>query len=108
MSEKPPHEAMGTGTATLNAGKGPGGPGGPPGRPKLEKFAYDCMSSHAGAQCKADTATVWAPQLAPLRKIVFKIMFGATMLLIIIMWLCLPFYWGSCELRAQSWRTPFD
>lgn len=57
---------------------------------------------------KADTATVWAPQLAPLRKIVFKIMFGATMLLIIIMWLCLPFYWGSCELRAQSWRTPFD
>lgn len=45
LSEKPPHEAMGSATAMLDAGKGPGGPGGPPGRPKLEKFAYGCMSS---------------------------------------------------------------
>lgn len=51
-------------------------PGGPP---KLEKFAYSILS----------------PEMLKFRKIVTKIL-GSTMLLaILLMWICLPVYWGS-------------
>lgn len=39
--------------------------------------------------------------MAPFRKIVAKIIGGGMMILIILMWLCLPFYWGSRESSAH-------
>jgi hypothetical protein len=35
--------------------------------------------------------------MAVFRKIVFKILGGGVMMLIVIMWLALPLYWGSRE-----------
>lgn len=57
---------------------GPGGPGGP-GRPKLDKYAY----------------TFWSKEIAPLRKVTFKILGGTVFITMIVMWCCLPLYWGS-------------
>ncbi|RSH94790.1 hypothetical protein EHS25_004596 [Saitozyma podzolica] len=37
----------------------------------------------------------WSPQMKPLRKVVFKILGLSTTLIILVMWACLPFYWGS-------------
>ncbi|GFZ47651.1 hypothetical protein JCM24511_05397 [Saitozyma sp. JCM 24511] len=62
------------------AGAGAGGPGGPPGgKPQLKKFSYG----------------FWSPELAMLRSIIFKILGGGTVITILVMWICLPFYWGS-------------
>lgn len=33
-----------------------------------------------------------------LRKVAFKILGPALVLTIVVMWACLPVYWGSCEL----------
>jgi hypothetical protein len=32
-----------------------------------------------------------------LRSIIFKILGGGTVITILVMWICLPFYWGSRE-----------
>jgi hypothetical protein len=42
-------------------------------------------------------STVFDPQMAFFRKIVFKILGSGTIMTIIIMWLALPLYWGSRE-----------
>ncbi len=34
-------------------------------------------------------------EMAPFRKIAFKILGGTTMISILVMWLSLPLYWGS-------------
>ena len=38
--------------------------------------------------------------MAPFRKVTFKILGPTTILMVVIMWLCLPVYWGS---RASTW-----
>ena len=40
--------------------------------------------------------------MAPFRKITFKILGPTTILMVVIMWLCLPVYWGS---RASTWSS---
>ncbi|ORY30405.1 hypothetical protein BCR39DRAFT_564917 [Naematelia encephala] len=60
--------------------KAPLAENGPPnGGHKLDKFAYSFFD----------------PQMAPFRKIVIKILGMVTVLSVIVMWLCLPLYWGS-------------
>lgn len=53
----------------------------------------------AWCRCKASLADepVWSPELAMLRSIIFKILGGGTVITILVMWICLPFYWGSRE-----------
>ena len=41
--------------------------------------------------------------MAGLRKVVLKILIPALVLIIIVMWACLPFYWGS---RKSTLRPP--
>lgn len=64
---------------SVSTAAGPPAAGPPAGRPKLDKFAY----------------SFWDPQMAPFRKIVYKILGGGSIVTIIIMWLALPMYWGS-------------
>ncbi|KIM31251.1 hypothetical protein M408DRAFT_327517 [Serendipita vermifera MAFF 305830] len=42
----------------------------------------------------------WAPEIAHLRALYFKIMIMSTILLTVIVWICLPVYWGSL------WKGP--
>ncbi|AAW45796.1 hypothetical protein CNBJ2900 [Cryptococcus deneoformans B-3501A] len=70
-------EAKATNNLTPAAGVAAAEPGG--GKPKLEKFKY----------------SFWDPEMAMFRKIAFKILGGTIVITTIIMWLCLPFYWGS-------------
>ena len=46
--------------------------------------------------------TVFDPQMAFFRKIVYKILGGGLVMTIIIMWLALPLYWGSRECPCPS------
>ncbi|KAK1921555.1 hypothetical protein DB88DRAFT_506410 [Papiliotrema laurentii] len=48
-------------------------------KPKLDKFAYG----------------FWAPEMAPFRKVAAKILIGTVVITTVVMWLCLPLYWGS-------------
>ncbi|KDN39502.1 hypothetical protein RSAG8_08797, partial [Rhizoctonia solani AG-8 WAC10335] len=59
------------------------GPGSRP--PAPEKFAH----------------TIFDPKIAPLRKIYTKIMVMTLVLTIIMMWICLPVYWGSLARSAN-------
>ncbi|KAG8692181.1 hypothetical protein FRC08_009958 [Ceratobasidium sp. 394] len=52
--------------------------------PEPEKFAH----------------TVFDPRIAHLRKIYMKIMLGTLMLTIVMMWICVPVYWGSLARSA--------
>lgn len=38
---------------------------------------------------------VFSPEMAGLRKVVLKILGPALVLIILVMWACLPLYWGS-------------
>ncbi|WWC86960.1 uncharacterized protein L201_001841 [Kwoniella dendrophila CBS 6074] len=49
------------------------------GKPKLEKFKYSFFS----------------PEMAMFRGIALKILMGTLVITIVVMWLTLPFYWGS-------------
>lgn len=40
--------------------------------------------------------------MAMFRKIAFKILGGTIVITIVVMWLCLPFYWGSCEYQKLA------
>ncbi|OXM77023.1 endoplasmic reticulum protein [Cryptococcus neoformans Bt63] len=70
-------ESKATNNLTPAAGVAAAEPGG--GKPKLEKFKYG----------------FWDPEMAMFRKIAFKILGATIVITIIVMWLCLPFYWGS-------------
>ncbi|KAG8729317.1 hypothetical protein FRC11_009069 [Ceratobasidium sp. 423] len=59
------------------------GPGSRP--PAPEKFAH----------------TIFDPKIAPLRKIYTKIILMTLVLTIIMMWICLPVYWGSLARSAN-------
>ncbi|WVN89462.1 uncharacterized protein L203_104685 [Cryptococcus depauperatus CBS 7841] len=37
----------------------------------------------------------WSPEMAAFRKIAFKILISTVVITIIVVWLCLPLYWGS-------------
>ncbi|CEL62334.1 Nitrosoguanidine resistance protein SNG1 OS=Saccharomyces cerevisiae (strain ATCC 204508 / S288c) GN=SNG1 PE=1 SV=1 [Rhizoctonia solani AG-1 IB] len=72
-------EARAANTDELRPAEGPGS------RPPVpEKFAH----------------TVFDPRVAPLRKIYTKIMLMTLTLTIIMMWICLPVYWGSLARSA--------
>lgn len=43
--------------------------------------------------------------MAGLRKVVLKILIPSLILIIIVMWACLPFYWGSCESTLGRWAA---
>lgn len=43
----------------------------------------------------APLTPVFDPELAPLRKIVYKIYAGTCIITILVMWICAPVYWGS-------------
>ncbi|ORX38840.1 hypothetical protein BD324DRAFT_576967 [Kockovaella imperatae] len=49
------------------------------GKPQLKKFAYG----------------FWDPEMKPFRKIALKILGPTVVLSILVMWACLPAYWGS-------------
>ncbi|WVQ76068.1 hypothetical protein IAR50_005705 [Cryptococcus sp. DSM 104548] len=66
--------------AANNVGPGMGAStGAPAGRKPMSKFAYN----------------FWDPEMAHLRKIAFKILGGTLVITTIVVWLCLPLYWGS-------------
>ncbi|WVQ76067.1 hypothetical protein IAR50_005704 [Cryptococcus sp. DSM 104548] len=69
------------GKAESNLGPGREGAAGTPGgqKPALEMFAYN----------------FWDPEMAPFRKITFKILGMTVLITTIVAWLCLPVYWGS-------------
>ncbi|ADV22219.1 endoplasmic reticulum protein [Cryptococcus gattii Ru294] len=70
-------EAKATNNLTPAAGSAATEPGA--GKPKLEKFKYG----------------FWDTEMTMFRKIAFKILAGTIVITIVVMWLCLPFYWGS-------------
>ncbi|KAB5590166.1 Nitrosoguanidine resistance protein SNG1 [Ceratobasidium theobromae] len=69
--------------ATSNEWKPAEGPGSRP--PAPEKFAH----------------SIFDPKIAPLRKVYTKIMVMTLVLTIIMMWICLPVYWGSLARSAS-------
>lgn len=88
-------ESKATNNLTPAAGVAAAEPGG--GKPKLEKFKYGCEYDTASVYLlDADKSTVWDPEVAMFRKIAFKILGATIVITIVVMWLCLPFYWGSC------------
>ncbi|WVR09756.1 hypothetical protein IAU60_006832 [Kwoniella sp. DSM 27419] len=48
-------------------------------KPKMQKFSHGFLS----------------PEIAPLRAVALKILVGTLVITTIVMWLCLPVYWGS-------------
>ena len=55
-------------------------------------MAVSCLPSVVAERLKV----VWDPELKPLRKAVFTILGGAVMITILVMWACIPFFYGSC------------
>jgi hypothetical protein len=51
---------------------------------------------------------VFDPEMAIRRKVVLTILARVTVLSILVMWTCLPLYWGSCELEPLPKQTKTD
>ncbi|GAB1528084.1 hypothetical protein RhiTH_011275 [Rhizoctonia solani] len=79
MEEEEEEERQATNTDELRPAEGPGSRA-----PVPDKFAH----------------TVFDPRVAPLRKIYTKIMVMTLVLTIVMMWICLPVYWGSLARSA--------
>lgn len=68
--------------STPGSGKhSPAGTANNAGPPHLEKFSYG----------------LFAPEIKVYRMIVMKMLIGVVVLTTLVMWICTPFYWGSCE-----------
>lgn len=62
----------------------------------MDKYAYHCMSpSLFSLHETTDAPLVFSPEMKGMRKVAFKILGPALVLTIIVMWACLPVYWGS-------------
>ncbi|KIR35936.1 endoplasmic reticulum protein [Cryptococcus deuterogattii MMRL2647] len=77
-------EAKATNNLMPAAGSAAAEPGA--GKPKLEKFKYG----------------FWDTEMAMFRRIAFKILGGTIVITIVVMWLCLPFYWGSSSIVINA------
>ena len=60
---------------------------------ELEKCSYGCESLFLPS---AMLMAVFAPELKEKRMTVYKILTVSMIITIVVMWSCLPLYWGSC------------
>jgi hypothetical protein len=76
-------------------------------KPKLKKISYGCEWGWAVVHAPDELDSGWCPtavfdpEMAPFRKIVFKILGGSTIITILVMWICMPLYWGSRESQRR-------
>jgi hypothetical protein len=45
---------------------------------------------------------VWAPEMKMFRGIVYKILGGTVVITVLVMWACMPLYFGSCEFISSK------
>ncbi|OXG97694.1 hypothetical protein C370_07267 [Cryptococcus neoformans A1-35-8] len=64
---------------SLESAEGTAAAAAPQGQKPMKKFVH----------------SFWDPEMAHLRKIAFKILGGTVVITVIVIWLCLPVYWGS-------------
>jgi hypothetical protein len=63
----------------------------------LERYAFGCKYSEELRIGQKLNLSVWDPEMGVCRRIAAKKLLATTLITIIVMWLCLPFYWGSRE-----------
>lgn len=68
-------------------------------KPKLKKFSHGCewYASLVCVRVVSHHCAVFDPEMAAFRKLAFMILGKAAVTSILVMWSCLPFYWGSGE-----------
>jgi hypothetical protein len=65
---------------------------------ELRKYSHGCEFVLRACGHGLNSCAVFDPEMAVRRKVVLTILARVVVLSILVMWTCLPLYWGSCEL----------
>lgn len=69
------------------------------------KYSHGCEFGLCACGHGLISCIVFDPEMAVRRKVVLTILTRVVVLSILVMWTCLPLYWGSCELVPAPAQT---